>query len=54
MQNEQDYLHAKKMYDIPAMQNRSLFFGTFTTAILAVGTGLPLFAIWFQQKRAQG
>ena len=47
-------MHATKMYDLGAMQNRKLFFGTWIVGILTVGFGIPVFGVWWQQKKAQG
>ncbi|KAJ7561281.1 hypothetical protein O6H91_03G021700 [Diphasiastrum complanatum] len=46
-----DYLHAEHMYNIPAMSHRKLKFGLGVFGALAIGIGVPIFAVVFQQKK---
>eukprot|EP00250_Pteridium_aquilinum_P035017 c8465_g1_i1 orf=126-431(+) len=47
-----DYLHAEHMYNLPNMKNAKLKMGLAVFAVVAIGTGVPIFAVHFQQKKA--
>ncbi|KAI5062713.1 hypothetical protein GOP47_0023252 [Adiantum capillus-veneris] len=46
------YLHAEHMYNLPGMKHRKLKMGLAVFAVVAIGTGVPIFAVIFQQKKA--
>ncbi|KAH7415613.1 hypothetical protein KP509_14G053800 [Ceratopteris richardii] len=46
------YLHAKHMYDLPGMKNRTLKMGLSVFGVVAFGTAVPIIAVIFQQKKA--
>jgi hypothetical protein len=48
------YEHAEHMYDIGSMSNRGLKFGLGIFGGLGLGCAIPVIAVKFQQKKAQG
>mmetsp|Transcript_11055 Transcript_11055/g.30879 ORF Transcript_11055/g.30879 Transcript_11055/m.30879 type:complete len:85 (-) Transcript_11055:1540-1794(-) len=48
------YEHAEHMYDIGSMSNKGLKFGLGIFGGLALGCAIPVIAVKFQQKKAQG
>ncbi|GAQ90049.1 hypothetical protein KFL_005930060 [Klebsormidium nitens] len=52
--HENDYMHAKHMYNITEMKNRKLKFGTAMVAFLTIGYGTPIVAVLWQQHKASG
>eukprot|EP00241_Pyramimonas_parkeae_P020822 CAMPEP_0114308816 /NCGR_PEP_ID=MMETSP0059-20121206/18288_1 /TAXON_ID=36894 /ORGANISM="Pyramimonas parkeae, Strain CCMP726" /LENGTH=87 /DNA_ID=CAMNT_0001432539 /DNA_START=85 /DNA_END=348 /DNA_ORIENTATION=- len=52
--HEGPFVHAKHMYDLPNMPNRTLKWGLGIFGGVATGFGIPIFACWFQFTKAQG
>ncbi len=51
---QEDYLHAEHMYNIPAMKNRKLKFGSAIVAVVGLGSAIPWIACEFQFMKARG
>ena len=51
--NYDDYIHAEHMYNLPAMKNRTLKMGLAVSAVVGIGTAVPIIAVIFQQKKAK-
>ncbi|CAN8063624.1 unnamed protein product [Agarophyton chilense] len=47
-----DYLHAKYMYQLRFKPAPKLLTGLLIGGGVATGVGIPLFAVWFGQKKA--
>eukprot|EP00976_Prorocentrum_cordatum_P029304 596432-Prorocentrum_minimum.AAC.1 len=52
--HEPAYVHAKNMYDIQAMPNRTMKWAVSFVAALGFGFGVPVLAVVHQQKKASG
>jgi hypothetical protein len=48
-----DYIHAEHMYNLPAMKNRTLKMALAVSAVVGIGTAVPIVAVIFQQKKAK-
>mmetsp|Transcript_19112 Transcript_19112/g.41836 ORF Transcript_19112/g.41836 Transcript_19112/m.41836 type:complete len:85 (+) Transcript_19112:69-323(+) len=48
------YVHAKNMYDIQSMPNRTAKWAVAFVASLSFGFGVPVIAVMHQQKKASG
>ena len=51
---QQEYLHAKKMYDTAGMPNKHLVYGSMVSAAVILGFGIPLYAVSFSQSKTMG
>lgn len=49
--DEPYYLHAKHMYNLDRMKNQKLKMTLGVFGVFAIGTGVPIFAVIFQQKK---
>lgn len=49
-----DYIHAETMYNLTAMQGRTMKFGALVWGGVATGIFIPLIACNFQQRKAKG